>query len=241
LAKATSTRGHERPSGNAVFQVQGYSTVAAGAALLPFVLLMFVLSRWAGGLVDRHGAKLPLIIGPVIAACGFASFAIPDLGGSYWTTFFPAALVLGFGMTLTVAPLTTTVMQSVASNAVGVASGVNNAVSSVAGLLAIASFGMAMSLTFDFDLKARLAAAGLSPEIVATVESQRSKLAAIEVPSTASPEARASIESAVALAFVAGFRRVMLIAALLALASAASAWLMIGRRSPTRASVREGA
>lgn len=182
-----------------------------------------------------------MIIGPVIAACGFASFAIPDVGGSYWTTFFPAALVLGFGMTLTVAPLTTTVMQSVASNAVGVASGVNNAVSSVAGLLAIASFGMAMSLTFDFDLKARLAAAGLSPEIVAAVESQRSKLAAIEVPSNASPEARASIESAVALAFVAGFRRVMLIAALLALASAASAWLMIGRRSPTRASVREGA
>jgi hypothetical protein len=144
-------------------------------------------------------------------------------------------------MTLTVAPLTTTVMKSVASNAVGVASGVNNAVSSVAGLLAIASFGMAMSLTFDFDLQARLAAAGLSPEIVATVEAQGSKLAAIEVPSNASPEARASIESAVALAFVAGFRRVMLIAALLALASAASAWLMIGRRSSTRASVRHRA
>ena len=224
-----------------LIQVQGYSTVAAGAALLPFVLLMFVLSRWAGGLVDRHGAKLPLIIGPAIAACGFASFAIPDVGGSYWTTFFPAALVLGFGMTLTVAPLTTTVMQSVASNAVGVASGVNNAVSSVAGLLAIASFGMVMSLTFDVDLKARLAAAGLSPEIVTAVESQRSKLAAIEVPSSASPEARASIEGSVAAAFVAGFRRVMLIAALLALASAASAWLMIGRRSSTRASLRHHA
>jgi predicted MFS family arabinose efflux permease len=224
-----------------LIQVQGYSTVAAGAALLPFVLLMFVLSRWAGGLVDRHGAKLPLIIGPAIAACGFASFAIPDVGGGYWTTFFPAALVLGFGMTLTVAPLTTTVMQSVASNAVGVASGVNNAVSSVAGLLAIASFGMVMSLTFDGDLKARLAATGLSPEIVTAVESQRSKLAAIEVPSNVRPEARASIEGAVAAAFVAGFRRVMLIAALLALASAASAWLMIGRRSGTRASVRHAA
>ena len=224
-----------------LIQVQGYSTVAAGAALLPFVLLMFVLSRWAGGLVDRHGAKLPLIIGPAIAACGFASFAIPDVGGGYWTTFFPAALVLGFGMTLTVAPLTTTVMQSVASNAVGVASGVNNAVSSVAGLLAIASFGMVMSLTFDVDLKARLAASGLSPETVTAVESQRSKLAAIEVPSNVSPEARASIEGAIAAAFVAGFRRVMLIAALLALASAASAWLMIGRRSSTGASLRHHA
>ena len=221
-----------------LIQVQGYSTVAAGAALLPLVLLMFVLSSWAGGLVDRHGAKLPLIIGPVIAACGFAMFAIPGAGGSYWTTFFPAAVVLGFGMTLTVAPLTTTVMQSVAPTAVGVASGVNNAVSSVAGLLAIASFGMVMSRTFDVDLRGRLAAASLSPQIVAAVQSQRAKLAAIDIPSSASPEARASIQGAVAASFVTGFRRVMLIAALLALASAASAWLMIGRRKSTRDGAR---
>lgn len=217
-----------------LIQVQGYSTVAAGAALLPFVLLMFVLSRWAGGLVDRHGAKLPLIIGPAIAAGGFAMFAIPGAGGSYWVTFFPAAVVLGFGMTLTVAPLTTTVMQSVAPTAVGVASGVNNAVSSVAGLLAIASFGMVMSRSFDVDLRERLAAASLSPQIVAAVQSQRTKLAAIDIPPSASQEVRASIQGAVAASFVAGFRHVMLIAALLALASAASAWLMIGRQSPTR-------
>jgi EmrB/QacA subfamily drug resistance transporter len=217
-----------------LIQVQGYSTVAAGAALLPFVLLMFVLSRWAGGLVDRHGAKLPLIIGPAIAACGFAMFAIPGAGGSYWTTFFPAAVVLGFGMTLTVAPLTTTVMQSVAPTAVGVASGVNNAVSSVAALLAIASFGMVMSRTFDIDLRERLATASLPPQVVAAVQSQRAKLAAIDIPSNASLEARASIQRAVAASFVAGFRRVMLIAALLALASAAGAWLMIGRKKSTR-------
>jgi hypothetical protein len=212
-----------------LIQVHGYSSVQAGAALLPLVLLMFVLSRWAGGLVDRHGAKLPLIIGPGIAACGFALFALPDAGGSYWTTFFPAALVLGFGVTLTVAPLTTTVMRSVAEDAIGVASGVNNAVSTVAGLLAIASFGMVMSRTFDADLSQRLAAASLPPQIVAAVDSQRTKLAAIDVPATASPEARASIRGAVAAAFIAGFRRVMAIAALLALASAASAWLMIGQ------------
>lgn len=217
-----------------LIQVQGYSTAAAGAALLPFILLMFILSRWAGGLVERHGAKLPLVIGPTIAACGFALFAVPDVGGSYWVTFFPAAVVLGFGMTLTVAPLTTTVMQAVVPNAVGIASGVNNAASSVAGLLAIASLGMVMSYTFNVELHGRLSLANLPPAISETVESQRAKLAAVEPAPTLSPDIRASIQHAVAGAFVSGFRRVMSIAALLALASATSAWLMIGGRNVTR-------
>ena len=211
-----------------LIQVQGYSTAAAGAAFLPFVLLMFVLSRWAGGLVERHGAKLPLVFGPTIAACGFALFAVPGVGGSYWTTFFPAAIVLGFGMTLTVAPLTTTVMQSTVSNAVGTASGINNAVSSVAGLLAIASLGMVMSHTFNVELHRGLSAASVPPAVIEAVESQRAKLAAIDPASTVDPEVRAAVQRAVAGAFVPGFRRVMLIAALLALASAGIAWLMIG-------------
>lgn len=212
-----------------LIQVQGYSTAAAGAALLPFVLLMFALSRWAGGLVERHGARIPLVIGPTIAACGFALFAMPGVAGNYWMTFFPAALVLGFGMTLTVAPLTTTVMQAVSPDAVGIASGVNNAVSSVAGLLAIASFGMVMSHAFNAELHARLAAANVPPAMAERVESQRARLAAIEPPPAASE--RGAIHGAIDAAFVSGFRRVMLIAALLALASAGSAWLMIGGTS----------
>jgi hypothetical protein len=130
-------------------------------------------------------------------------------------------------------------MQSVAPEKIGVASGVNNAVSSVAGLLAIAGFGMVMSRTFDADLSARLAAASLPPQIVAAVDSQRAKLAAIDVPSNASPEVRAAIESAVAAAFVSGFRRVMAISMLLAVASAASAWLMIGHGGQMRPHARD--
>jgi hypothetical protein len=211
-----------------LIQVQGYSAAAAGGALLPFVLLMFVLSRWAGGLVERYGAKLPLVIGPTIAACGFGLFAVPYIGDSYWSTFFPAAVVLGFGMTLTVAPLTTTVMESVAPGAVGTASGVNNAIASVAGLLAIASLGMVMSATFDSHLRRDLAAANVSQVTADAVIAQHAKLAAIEPPESASTDTRRAIQRAVGEAFVSGFRRVMLIAACLALASAISAWVMIG-------------
>ena len=127
-----------------LIQVQHYSATAAGSSLLPFVVIMFSLSRWSGGLVDRFGPRLPLTIGPVVAAVGFALFALPSTNAGYWTGFLPAVVVLGLGMAMAVAPLTTTVMGSVSSEQAGVASGINNAVSRAAGLIAIAVFGVVM-------------------------------------------------------------------------------------------------
>ena len=201
-------------------QVQGLSATGAGAALLPFIAVMFVLSRWAGGLVDRYGARPPLVAGPAIASIGFALLTWPGVGASYWTGFLPGVVVLGLGMAIAVAPLTTVVMAAVPQDAAGVASGINNAVSRIAGVLAIAVFGWLMASVFNAHLRSALAAASLGPDMAAAVWASRGNLAALQPPPDATPEAAQAIRAATGTAFVAGFRAVMLTSAVLALASA---------------------
>jgi EmrB/QacA subfamily drug resistance transporter len=218
-----------------LIQVQGYSATAAGATLLPLILIMFILSRWAGHLVDRVGSKLPLVAGPAIAAAGFALFAWPGIGGSFWLTFFPAVVVLGLGMAVTVAPLTTTVMNSIGADQAGIASGVNNAVSRTAALLAIAVFGMVMAWVFDANLTDKLQAAGASHEVVTFLEGQRDRLAGVSLPANLDGASAALVRRAVGESFVAGFRWIMLLSAGLALLSALAAWLLIeNKRASTQ-------
>lgn len=213
-----------------LIQVQGYSATAAGAAFLPFILIIFLLSRWSGGLVSRYGAKLPLTFGPVIAAVGFALFAVPGINGSYWTTFFPAIAVLGIGMAISVAPLTTTVMGAVKVSQAGIASGINNAVSRTAGLLAIAIFSIIVLNVFNRSLDRRLATLGIPPEVQQMLEQERIKLAGAEVPAGLSTEISATLKEVIALSFVDSFRLIMFIAVVLALASAIVALLMIRKK-----------
>jgi EmrB/QacA subfamily drug resistance transporter len=210
-----------------LIQVQGYTATAAGLALLPFVLIMFLLSRWAGGLINRYGARLPLMVGPTIVAVGFAMLVLPDIGGSYWLTFFPGILVLSLGMAISVAPLTTTVMSAVATRHAGLASGINNAVARTAGLLAIAVMGIIMIGTFGSSLDSRAAALDLAPEVRQELAAERTDLAGAQVPAEVSAATVAEVEQAIKWAFVDGFRVIMLVAAGLALGSALSAaWLI---------------
>ena len=212
-------------------QVQGYSATAAGAAMLPFISIMFLLSRWAGKLVDRFGARAPLVVGPLVAAGGFGLFAVPFIGGSYASTFLPAVCVLGLGMAVTVAPLTTTVMNAVGPGLAGVASGVNNAVSRAASVLAIAVLGIVMTTAFDDALSSRLSSMELPPAVLEAIAKQRHNLAALAVPEGGDAARAAAIKRAVGEAFVFGFRWVMLACAALAVLAAAGAWLLITPRA----------
>ncbi len=212
-----------------LIQVQGYSATAAGAAMLPLIVIMFSLSRWSGGLVNRFGARLPLIVGPTIAAGGFALFAVPYVSPNYWTSFFPAVVVLGLGMAISVAPLTTTVMSAVPQEQAGVASGINNAMSRAAGLLAVAIFGVVMLMTFERSLSLRLSEMNTTDEVRRSVFEQRVRLAGLELPGNIDEVTRRQLEDSVHGSFVSGFRQIMLTSSALALSAALSAWLLIGR------------
>jgi EmrB/QacA subfamily drug resistance transporter len=209
-----------------LIQVQGYSALAAGAATIPLILLLFFLSRWSGGLVAGYGPKTPLVVGPMIAALGFVLFAVPSIGNNYWKAFFPAVMFLGFGMALTIAPLTTVVMSSVNQDRVGAASGINNAVARVAGVLAVAVLGIVLVKAFDFRLTGDLVHA-VPSDILQQLQKNEIKLAAVDVPTNLDASTQAVVKKAIGESFVFGFRIVMLICAALSVASSVIAWLMI--------------
>ncbi len=211
-----------------LIQVQHYSPTVAGAALLPFVLTMFILSRWAGGLVDRYGSRIPLVVGPLIAGTGFALFAVPGAGANnFWTGFFPAIMVMSVGMSISVAPLTTTVMGAVDESHAGIASGINNAVSRTAGLLAVAVFGVVMVGVFGRRLEQRLNSLPIPQDVRETISAERSQFVELKIPDTWPDDQKAGVKQLVDDSFVEGFRTVSIIAAALAALSAFFAWLLI--------------
>ncbi len=216
-----------------LIQVHGYSATEAGAVFLPFTVLLALLSRWGGKLVDRVGARLPLIAGPLVVGAGFFLLSMPGTAGAYWKTFLLPMLVLGLGMAITVAPLTTTVLNSVPEHQTGVASGINNAVAQVASLLLIAVLSTIGMATLNRSLNAHLDASHASTEVRTITDMARSGPVMQPMPSNASPETRRAAHTIIADSFTEMTRMVLLIATGLALASAVSAAMTIrpaGRR-----------
>jgi len=217
-----------------LIQIQHYSATEAGAALVPLAIIMFALSRWSGGLVARVDPRIPLTIGPAIAAGGIALFARSGIGDSYWSTVFPAVCLLALGMAITVAPLTTTVMGAVESQHAGVASGINNTVARVAGLLAIAAFGVLMARRFDAEIGPRLDRLALSATVRMEIEKELPKMAGAQLQDVATdPRQRVAVQRSIEEAFVSGFRVVALGSAILALAAAGFGAAIRDRRGAT--------
>ncbi len=224
-------------------QVQGYGETRAGFALLPFSILLVLMSRWAGGLVDRYGPRRPLTIGPVIVGFAFLALSLPgmtDGPSDYWTTFFPGFLLVGVGMGITVAPLTTTVMGAVPQHNAGVASGINNAISrssqvfatAIMGGLALVIFGAALSTTLD-DI-------ALPDDARDTLNANAADLGALEIPAELDDANTAEVREAIDNAFIDMFRLMMLAGAVLCWLSGALAFLAIEPKlSEARAQLRQ--
>ncbi len=210
-----------------LIQVQHYSTTLTGAASVPMIVLMFLLSPWAGGLVAKIGPKVPLVVGPCIVAAGFVLFLLPSDHAKYLTGFLPGFIVLGFGMSISVAPLTTVVMTSVEEERSGTASGINNAVSRTAGVLAIAVIGPVLVYTFAHALQQNLP--HQPSQLLATLQAHRVDLGALRPPDGLDPATTLAVQQAVARSFVTAFRYALMVCAALALASAAMAMAMITR------------
>lgn len=217
-------------------QVQGMSATQAGAALLPFMIVMFLLSRWSGGLLDRYGPRLPLLIGPALAAMGFLLLMRPDENTAYLSGFFPGIMVLAVGMAISVAPLTTVVMTSVPDDQAGTASGVNNAVSRTSGLVALAVFGALVFSIFHREMTTSVMTTGLSAEDAARVLAQTINLAAMEIPSDLPASVQDTLTAAVKTSFVTAFRWAMGLAAALAALSVlgAAIWIRNDQASEAR-------
>jgi EmrB/QacA subfamily drug resistance transporter len=215
-----------------VIQIQGYREAVAGLVLLPFVVLLAGMSRWTGKLVDRIGPKWLLTAGPLVVGVGFFLTSLAGLTDGprdYWRKFFPAIFLFGVGMGLTVAPLTTTVMSALDTRLAGTASGVNNAVARIAGVLAIAILGTVALSVFKGAVADETSRLSLPPTAREEVMGQALRFGGAAVPGSVPRELAGVVERSLKTAFVDSFRVLMYLCAGLAWLSALAAAVLVGR------------
>ncbi len=202
-------------------QIQGVSATIAGAAFMPIIVLLFLISRWAGNFSDKSGPRRLLIVGPVVIAVGFFMYMIPGVQANYWLTFFPATIVFGIGLGLTVAPLTSVALGAVPIHLSGLASGVSNATSRAATMLAVAMLGFLMVIQFGGLLKFHTRNLPLTNKDRLQLEAEALNLGGAEAPAHLEPALKTEVETSINKAFVGAFRIMMALCGVLALVSAA--------------------
>jgi EmrB/QacA subfamily drug resistance transporter len=216
----------------------GYSPLASGLALLPFVVVYSLGSRFAGAFFSGPRVRLALAIGPLLQMAGLVTFSFAHTSGSYWFSFFPGALLLGAGAAIFVAPLTTLAMNSAGAH-VGTGSGVNNAVARAAGLLATAMLGTAVYVSFHTAVSARVAQPVWSPAARAAVHDRFDRIAALETPDSVPPAERDRFRLMLRESYLLAFRVGMLLSGALALL--ATIYWLFATRSGTAATSRRSA
>ncbi len=210
-------------------QVQEFSPTEAGLGLLPTILLITFLSIPAGTLTDRIGPRWPMIIGPAVVAVGMGLIILPGTGADYWMGFFPGLVLFGLGMALVIPALTKSAL-AVPEELSGAASGVNNAVSRVAALLAVAVLGVVMLTSFNTQLKISLSTSSLTQDQKIQIISQSDKLGGTTIPETFDASSRSTAQTVVQDSFVHGFRWVMGVNATLAFIGAVISFITIRSR-----------
>lgn len=226
-----------------LIQIQGYNPALAGLANLPFSIVLAILSPMMGRMADRVGTRLLLTVGPSVVALGFILLALPGITSgpvAYWWTYFPGILVIGVGMGITVAPLTTAVMSSAPTEHSGLASGVNNAVTRSAQVLALAILGAVAIFTFSSALQTRANTLPLSTQQRATLVADAGKLGETPPPPGLDQQAASQVTTAVQESFVNTFRLLSIISACMALLSGALAWLLVGSSRQIRQEAKSG-
>ncbi|HWT99341.1 MAG TPA: MFS transporter, partial [Terriglobales bacterium] len=210
-------------------QIQGFKPLEAGMALLPFVIIVSILSRWAGGLSDRFGPRFPLMIGACFAGAGFLLLTLAGPQTSYIIGFMPALMTIGVGMGICVAPVTVAALSAAGEDNVGLASAINNMAARAGGLIAIAVFGLLLADRFDSALTSALAPLNLPDAALQALAAQRAKLAGADVPADLAPDLQLAVTAAIKLAFVNGYRWIMASAAAMAFVSSVIAATSMAR------------
>ena len=218
-------------------QVQGYSQLDSGLTFLPFTVLMISIARWAGSLADKHGPRFFLIAGPCLAGTGLLllSFVKQTAGpAEYWTTFFPGIVVLGLGMSFTVAPLTAAVMGAVSDHLSGTASGINNAITRISGVFANAIFGSLAVLFFAAAVQNQLQHLPLDTQQQQEVVAQTVNLGDAAPPARMDHAQQAAVVKIYHAGFIDAYGKIMRISAALGFLGGFMAVLFI--RKPRKAS-----